>query len=157
MRKLWIAVALLLAMVAGIIFGQALIAGGTARAWYGVPILLAALLVFVSVLRARRVPVSANGPARPSQIPPWSSGRPRLGELLVRELGLIQERELKIALERQRGTTRRLGEILVEQGSISRRQLREVLAKHHAVEVNEAGDEAASEASLTGPKARANP
>jgi hypothetical protein len=157
LRKLWIAVALLLAMVAGIIFGQALIAGGTVRAWYGVPILLAALLVFVSVLRARHVPVPASGPARPCQVPPWSSGRPRLGELLVHELGLIQERELKIALERQRGTTRRLGEILVEQGSITRRQLREVLAQHHAVDVSEDGADAAPEASVTGPTIRANP
>jgi len=80
-----------------------------------------------------------------------------LGELLVHELGLIQERELKIALERQRGTTRRLGEILVEQGSITRRQLREVLAQHHAVDVSEDGADAAPEASVTGPTIRANP
>jgi hypothetical protein len=103
------------------------------------------------VFRARRRAGDAGAPSAPSPLPPWSPSRPRLGELLVRELGLIQERELTIALERQRGTTRRLGEILVEQGSITRRQLREVLARHHAVDVAESEDGSSPDASPVSP------
>ena len=61
---------------------------------------------------------------------PW---RP-LGGLLV-EQGLIERDELERALEQQRLTGRRLGEILVSRGSVSPAQLATVLAAQHGVEL----------------------
>ena len=55
---------------------------------------------------------------------PW----PALGSLLVRD-GLLTEDELQSALEQQRESGKRLGEILVERGSVTRTQVARLLAE----------------------------
>ena len=55
---------------------------------------------------------------------PW----PALGSLLVRD-GLLTEEELQEALEAQRDSGKRLGEILVERGSVTRTQVARLLAE----------------------------
>jgi type IV pilus assembly protein PilB len=57
---------------------------------------------------------------------PW----PALGALLVRE-GLVRTDELQSALEEQRASGHRLGEILVERGIVTRTQVARVLAEQH--------------------------
>jgi type IV pilus assembly protein PilB len=57
---------------------------------------------------------------------PW----PALGALLVRD-GLLSEQELKAALDAQRGSGKRLGEVLVERGQVTRTQIARVLAEQH--------------------------
>ena len=55
---------------------------------------------------------------------PW----PALGSLLVRD-GLLTEEELQDALESQRDSGKRLGEILVERGSVTKTQVARLLAE----------------------------
>jgi type IV pilus assembly protein PilB len=57
---------------------------------------------------------------------PW----PALGALLLRD-GLISEDELQTALALGRATGKRLGEVLVERGSVTRTQVARVLAEQH--------------------------
>jgi type IV pilus assembly protein PilB len=57
---------------------------------------------------------------------PW----PALGALLVRD-GLVTEADLEAALVQQRGTGKRLGEVLVERGMVTRTQVARVLAEQH--------------------------
>jgi len=57
---------------------------------------------------------------------PW----PALGALLLRD-GLVREDELQAALEEQRGSGKRLGEVLVERGTVTRTQVARVLAEQH--------------------------
>ncbi len=57
---------------------------------------------------------------------PW----PALGALLVRE-ELVRTDELESALEEQRASGHRLGEILVERGIVTRTQVARVLAEQH--------------------------
>ncbi|MEX0850172.1 MAG: ATPase, T2SS/T4P/T4SS family [Gaiellaceae bacterium] len=55
---------------------------------------------------------------------------PALGTLLVRD-GLVSEDELEDALARQRDSGKRLGEVLVDQGTVTRTQVARVLAEQH--------------------------
>jgi type IV pilus assembly protein PilB len=55
---------------------------------------------------------------------------PALGTLLLRD-GLIDEAELEAALAEQRGSGLRLGEVLVERGSVTRTQVARLLAEQH--------------------------
>ena len=57
---------------------------------------------------------------------PW----PALGALLLRD-GLVREAELEAALAEQRGSGKRLGEVLVERGTVTRTQVARVLAEQH--------------------------
>src|ERR687891_705830 len=57
---------------------------------------------------------------------PW----PALGALLLRD-GIVREEELEAALAAQRGSGRRLGEVLVESGIVTRTQVARVLAEQH--------------------------
>jgi type IV pilus assembly protein PilB len=57
---------------------------------------------------------------------PW----PALGTLLLRD-GLITEDQLQHALTEQRGSGKRLGEVLVEHGTVTRTQVARVLAEQH--------------------------
>ena len=57
---------------------------------------------------------------------PW----PALGTLLLRD-GLLTEADLEAALTVQRGSGKRLGEVLVERGSVTRTQVARVLAEQH--------------------------
>lgn len=55
---------------------------------------------------------------------------PALGTLLMRD-GLVSEDELEAALARQRDSGKRLGEVLVDQGTVTRTQVARVLAEQH--------------------------
>jgi type IV pilus assembly protein PilB len=57
---------------------------------------------------------------------PW----PALGALLLRD-GLVREDELQAALTAQRASGKRLGEVLVERGTVTRTQVARVLAEQH--------------------------
>ena len=57
---------------------------------------------------------------------PW----PALGALLVRD-GLLSEADLEAALVGQRDSGKRLGEVLVERGMVTRTQVARVLAEQH--------------------------
>ena len=57
---------------------------------------------------------------------PW----PALGALLLRD-GLVDEPALQAALDEQRGSGKRLGEVLVETGVVTRTQIARVLAEQH--------------------------
>ena len=57
---------------------------------------------------------------------PW----PAVGALLVRD-GFITETDLEAALTAQRGSGKRLGEVLVERGMVTRTQVARVLAEQH--------------------------
>jgi type IV pilus assembly protein PilB len=57
---------------------------------------------------------------------PW----PALGTLLLRD-GLVDEDDLEAALVDQRSSGKRLGEVLVERGAVTRTQVARVLAEQH--------------------------
>ncbi len=66
---------------------------------------------------------------------PW----PKFGSLLVRD-GLLTEEELELALAEQSGTGKRLGEILVEKGTITRTQVARLLAEQVEMPLVELGE-----------------
>ena len=68
-------------------------------------------------------------PAKPGDTTGNENGRRRIGEVFF-ELGFITSEQLDAALVVQRRTGNRLGEILVEQGSLSRLDLASALAEH---------------------------
>jgi type IV pilus assembly protein PilB len=57
---------------------------------------------------------------------PW----PAVGSLLLRD-GLVTQEELEAALVQHRGSGKRLGEVLVERGSVTRTQIARALAEQH--------------------------
>jgi type IV pilus assembly protein PilB len=66
---------------------------------------------------------------------PW----PALGSLLVRD-GLLTEDELQVALDLQLESGKRLGEILVERGSVTRTQVARLLAEQVEMPLVELGE-----------------
>ena len=66
---------------------------------------------------------------------PW----PALGTLLVRD-GLLTEADLEAALTVQRGSGKRLGEVLVERGTVTRTQIARVLAEQYELPFIELGE-----------------
>jgi len=112
-----------------------------ARVWFGVALSGAAGVTFgyawtdsdaglwLIALYARvpgdETPGADRAPVRVGKShtsPSW-----RLGQLLVESSGLITERQLETALAMQRGTQRRLGQILVDLGFVRAEQLAIVL------------------------------
>ena len=59
------------------------------------------------------------------------AARRRLGEILI-ERGLISDRELREALEQQRDTGSKLGEILVQLGFVTQARLAGVICEEWA-------------------------
>lgn len=64
---------------------------------------------------------------------------PALGTLLLRD-GIIDEQELEEALAEQRSSGKRLGEVLVERGSVTRMQVARLLAEQHELPFLELDD-----------------
>jgi len=121
-----------LAAVSGIVLTRAWFAKDTINGWVGALLLLGGTLVAISGgmrIRAlfRPLPEDAERPAR-SALPRTPDALPRLGELLIYKYHLITEKDLQRALAKQREFAGRpLGEILVEMGRISWRDLAKVL------------------------------
>lgn len=78
--------------------------------------------------RPNAAPSDAEQP--PGALPSQAAPRKRLGEVLV-EKGLLDQRQLKIALDEQRQVKRPLGEILVALGFVRR----EVIVRHLAEDI----------------------
>lgn len=97
---------------------------GQQKVWLplGVLALLAGVSVVLSATRGSTV--AEPEPAREAQ---WDvAAVPSLGEMLV-SLRLVSRHDLEKALARQRGSQKRLGQILVEMRVITHAQLAEVL------------------------------
>ena len=58
----------------------------------------------------------------------------RLGDLLV-ETGVLTEEQLKVALQKQRGSGRKLGETLVDEGFVSEEQIAHALSDQYHIEI----------------------
>jgi hypothetical protein len=101
----------------------------------------------------------AVGPAQPvpAAAPGTSTPRP-LGRLLL-EKGVVTQTELDSALEVQRKSGRRLGEILVEAGSLSWTTVAATLAEQHGVQNVDVGAlrEVTAPASASSPPAPPSP
>jgi hypothetical protein len=121
-----------MAAVAGIVLTRAWFTKDTVNGWIGGLLLLGGALVAVSGgMRIRPAagerPEDFDAPRR-SVIPKTPGALPRLGELLIYKYHLINEKDLQRALERQKEFAGRpVGEILVEMGRISWRDLARAL------------------------------
>jgi hypothetical protein len=132
-RRVWIGLAL--AVWSGVVLAAAWEGADRRLWWSGGLLLLGAGLLVISGLRGRGEPRGKRPP--PAYLPPPRASQataPLLGQLLVNKYGLITERELVIALEQQRGTRRRLGQILVEMGCITESELAMVLSRQEVRE-----------------------
>ncbi len=94
----------------------------------GGAVLLGVLVVWSAV-------VTSSGPAPPRSMwgamprrLPSGNESPLLGELLVYKYQLITEAQLTKALARQRGTSQKLGEVLIEMGLVTAGQIAIALA-----------------------------
>jgi type IV pilus assembly protein PilB len=89
-------------------------------------------------------PVAAQDVPRLEPAHHW----PPLGTLLLRD-GLVSEDVLDAALAQQRMSGKRLGEILVDRGAITRTQLARALAEQHELPFLELGDDELDSAATT--------
>lgn len=113
---------LLLCAAAGVVIGGALAQKEAALWAVGA---LALMLGVVSTLAA--VLRSARPDVEPESGTEWSAAAaPQLGEMLV-NYGLISRADLDRALAAQKGTTKRLGRVLVEMELVTHAQIAEVL------------------------------
>lgn len=133
----WVGWALLIfgvfvAAVAGIVLTRAWMSKDTINGWIGGLVLLGGALVAISGgMRIKpaedEVPEDLEMPHR-GVVPKTPGALPRLGELLVYKYHLITEKDLQRALERQKEFAGRpVGEILVQMGRISWRDLARAL------------------------------
>lgn len=124
-RRWWLAIALL---------GMAVAARAGARVASESGLWLAGAAALLGTLAAlalwwpgperRASPETAVAPPGARQ---GESPRTRLGQLLVQRFSLLTETHLEQALAAQRGTPKRLGQVLVERGLISEDDLRAAL------------------------------
>lgn len=121
-----------LAAVSGIVLTRAWFTKDIINGWIGAFLFIGGTLVAVSGgMRTRDSARDLSGDApvpRDSVIPREPGALPRLGELLVYKYHMITEKDLQRALVKQREFAGRpLGEILVEMGRISWRDLAKTL------------------------------
>ncbi len=120
---------LALAATAGVAFGQAW-ENQRASMWgLGVVALATGVVLIVTGLRPRRPVLPLEPEQEKPERPRAAEERlmPMLGALLVYKFQWISERQLAAALEKQRKTKQRLGEMLVQEGLITEVQLRKAL------------------------------
>ncbi len=120
------------AALSGIVLTRAWFTRDVVNGWVGVLLLLGGTLVAVSGGMRTRVhsrPVAADeGPPERSDGPYTADVLPRLGEVLIYKYHLITEKDLQRALAKQKEFAGRpLGEILVEMGHITWRDLAKAL------------------------------
>jgi len=122
-----ILLALGIAVPAGVILGRAILAEDlVSGAMGGLLIALSALLA-LSGLHSRGDRHDAEPIAAGLERVPLEKPSPLLGELLVERHDIVTKQDLERALAEQRGTTQRLGEILIERGLITQAQIEMVL------------------------------
>lgn len=131
-----VVVGLLLAATGGVAFGYAWTREYTPLWWVGAITLLVGALLLLSVRYTRTQPAGVVQhiavPLAPTEEP--EPVVPLLGAVLVYKYQRISHEQLNQALEQQRRETqprRRLGEILLAMGVITRSQLEEALAYQH--------------------------
>lgn len=109
----------------------------------------------MSVQQASRTDTGSDGRDAPRDA---LRHRPQLGELLVRR-GIVTESQIEAAMQRQRETGTRLGELLVGMGAIAPVELTRTLAEHFGfefVDLEEAPIDYLVAHLLSEPMARAN-
>jgi hypothetical protein len=113
---------LALAVAAGALLGHAWVSRQDSLLSVAILVLGAGVLLAVSAFA-----VAARGELRPAGVPRWDhEAAPALGEMLV-GLSLISRHDLQSALAQQRGSPKRLGQILVDMGLLTHPQLAEIL------------------------------
>jgi hypothetical protein len=125
MRRGRACVGLIMVCAAGAVLGGASGLRGLVLWGSGGSGLLLGVLLVLSSLRAprRRTGASATAPP-PQQWMDWQqTAVPRIGTILIDKYGFITPGELERALEVQKGSPQRLGEILVGMGVLSPRDL----------------------------------
>lgn len=128
-------VGLMLAATGGLALGHAWTEDKHPLWWVGGISMFVGVLLTLSGLYARSRPPQVelepvSGEAEPRGPDPVV---PLLGALLVYKYRVVSHQQLKRALESQRGTKKRLGDILVEMEMVTRSQLREALEYQRSV------------------------
>jgi len=127
-----LSIGLVLAGAAGVTLGYALASGNADWWWGGGTTLMAATLLILSAFYAPRQAKPAGEEAAPRLSATGKpSAAPLLGEMLLQRT-LLNRSQLDWALAQQRGTSKRLGGILVEMRLITHADLSSVLAEQRA-------------------------
>lgn len=119
--------ALGIAVPAGVILGRAIHAGDLVSGTMGGLLITLGALLLLSGFYSRGDRRDAEDIAANLETVPLKKRSPLLGELLVEKYNLVTRQDLERALAAQRGTTQRLGEILIELGLMTQAQLEIVL------------------------------
>ena len=119
--------ALGIAVPAGVILGRAIRAGDLVSGTMGGLLITLGALLLLSGFYSRGDRRDAEDIAANLETVPLKKRSPLLGELLVEKYNLVTRQDLERALAAQRGTTQRLGEILIELGLMTQAQLEIVL------------------------------
>lgn len=124
-----VVVGLGLGAIAGVSFGHAWTSEKLSMWFVGAISLLAAVLLVLSALYARKGAVPAGRGPEPAVRPVAPGERlvPLLGALLVYKYQLISHQQLAAAIAEQKRSKKRIGEILMQMGLITETQLREAL------------------------------
>jgi len=124
---------LILAATSGITFGHAWSVEDAKWWWIGSMTLLAAVLFILSALyHPQEVSGAPPAPVPPARTPQKAGvSAPMLGEMLLRR-AMISQENLDRALAEQKGSKRRLGEILVEMNLITHAELAQLLEEQLA-------------------------
>ena len=125
MRLAQLSFGLALGVGAGVVFGKGWTAHQELWWWVGTLALLTGALLMLFAVRG---PHHIEVISRPGDDAQWGRSRsaPLLGEILV-NCSLISSDDLNRALARQRGSNKRLGQILVDMKVLTHQQLAEVL------------------------------
>jgi hypothetical protein len=100
--------------------------------------ILSFVLAALTTVAARPRPLRSQAEADSTTV--WdTAAAPRLGEMLVSRR-LISKEALASALEQKRGTTKLLGQVLVEMGAVTHAQLVEILEEQFAKRAWQAGE-----------------
>lgn len=124
-----VVVGLGLAAIGGVAFGHAWTNDRGPMWWVSGITLLSGILLLLSGLYARSHPPGVKADVVFRDEPPEQQEAvvPLLGALLVYKYHLITQEQLNEALEEQRGSSRRIGEILLEKGLITESELKRAL------------------------------